>query len=102
MTGHMGNTAAPARRRAADGLEGDRRAERENPIRDRAPNDVWCIDYKGQFRLGTGDYCYPLTLTDQFSRYILSVEAMDAIRMDGKSWLFPDVLLAKGSLGGAG
>jgi len=45
-----------------------------------APNDIWCIDYKGQFRLGTGTYCYPLTVTDQFSRYIFAVEAMDAIR----------------------
>jgi transposase InsO family protein len=44
-----------------------------------APNEVWCIDYKGQFRLGDGTYCYPLTLTDQFSRYILGCEAMGAI-----------------------
>ncbi|HWB43803.1 MAG TPA: IS481 family transposase [Hyphomicrobiaceae bacterium] len=44
-----------------------------------APNDVWCIDYKGQFRLIDGTYCYPLTLTDQFSRYILGCEGMGAI-----------------------
>jgi transposase InsO family protein len=44
-----------------------------------APNDVWCIDYKGQFRLGDGTYCYPLTVTDQFSRYILGCEGMAAI-----------------------
>ena len=44
-----------------------------------APNDVWCIDYKGQFRLGDGSYCYPLTLTDQFSRFILCCEGMGAI-----------------------
>ena len=44
-----------------------------------APNDVWCIDYKGQFRLGNGAHCYPLTLTDQHSRYILGCEAMTAI-----------------------
>lgn len=44
-----------------------------------APNDVWCIDYKGQFRLGSGPLCYPLTLTDQHSRYILGCEAMSAI-----------------------
>lgn len=45
----------------------------------KAPNDLWCIDYKGQFRLGNGSYCYPLTITDQFSRYLLAVEAMPAI-----------------------
>jgi transposase InsO family protein len=44
-----------------------------------APNDVWCIDYKGQFRLGNRSLCYPLTLTDQRSRYILGCEAMAAI-----------------------
>lgn len=44
-----------------------------------APNDVWCIDYKGQFRLGDRSLCYPLTLTDQRSRFILGCEAMAAI-----------------------
>ena len=44
-----------------------------------APNEVWCIDYKGQFRLGDGTHCYPLTVTDQFSRYILGCEGMGAI-----------------------
>jgi transposase InsO family protein len=44
-----------------------------------APNDLWCIDYKGQFRLGDGSYCYPLTVTDQRSRYILCCDAMAAI-----------------------
>jgi transposase InsO family protein len=44
-----------------------------------APNDVWCIDYKGQFRLGDGNYCYPLTITDQFSRFIIGCEGMGAI-----------------------
>jgi transposase InsO family protein len=43
------------------------------------PNEVWCIDYKGQFRLGDGTHCYPLTVTDQFSRYIVGCEGMAAI-----------------------
>jgi len=43
------------------------------------PNDVWCADYKGQFRLGNGRYCYPLTVTDQASRYILACEGFEAI-----------------------
>lgn len=46
-----------------------------------APNDLWCIDFKGQFRLGNGRYCYPLTITDQFSRYLLCCEGFD--RIDG-------------------
>jgi len=46
------------------------------------PNDVWCVDYKGQFRLGDRSYCYPLTVTDQFSRYVLGCEGMAAIDED--------------------
>ena len=45
----------------------------------RGPNDIWSIDYKGQFRLGDGSYCFPLTLSDQFSRYLLGCEAMAGI-----------------------
>jgi transposase InsO family protein len=46
-----------------------------------APNDLWCIDFKGQFRLGNGELCYPLTLTDATTRYILACEAF--ARIDG-------------------
>ena len=42
-------------------------------------NELWCADYKGQFRLGDSSYCYPLTMTDQFSRKVLCCEAMPAI-----------------------
>jgi putative transposase len=42
-------------------------------------NEVWAIDYKGQFRLGDRTLCYPLTITDQHSRYILACEGMPAI-----------------------
>jgi transposase InsO family protein len=48
-------------------------------------NDVWCVDYKGQFRLGDGSHCYPLTLTDQHTRFILGCEGMSAI--DGEQAL---------------
>ncbi|MBA3536267.1 MAG: transposase [Tatlockia sp.] len=44
-----------------------------------ASNDVWSIDYKGQFMLGNGQYCYPLTLTDNYSRYLLACDAFEAI-----------------------
>jgi transposase InsO family protein len=36
-----------------------------------APNLVWSVDFKGQFRLGNGHWCYPLTLSDNASRYLL-------------------------------
>jgi transposase InsO family protein len=48
----------------------------------KAPNDLWCIDFKGQFALGDGTLCYPLTVTDAFSRYLLLCEAFDGIRSD--------------------
>jgi putative transposase len=37
----------------------------------RAPNQLWCIDFKGHFRTGNGSVCYPLTITDAFSRFLL-------------------------------
>ena len=40
------------------------------------PNDLWCVDFKGQFRLGNGSLCYPLTLTDHVTRYITCCEAL--------------------------
>jgi transposase InsO family protein len=44
-----------------------------------APNDIWCVDYKGQFRLGDGTYCYPLTATDLATRFLLACDGMPAI-----------------------
>ena len=43
-----------------------------------APNDLWCTDYKGEFMLGDKRYCYPLTVTDHASRYLLLCEAMQS------------------------
>ena len=45
-----------------------------------APNDLWCADFKGEFKLGNGRYCYPLTVTDQASRYLLLCEALESTR----------------------
>lgn len=42
------------------------------------PNDLWCVDFKGEFKLGDGRYCYPLTVTDQASRYLLACEAFSS------------------------
>jgi transposase InsO family protein len=40
------------------------------------PNDCWSADFKGQFRTGDGLYCYPLTVTDNYSRYLLGCQAL--------------------------
>jgi transposase InsO family protein len=42
------------------------------------PNDLWCTDYKGEFQLGDQRYCYPLTVTDHASRYLLLCEALES------------------------
>jgi transposase InsO family protein len=42
------------------------------------PNALWCADYKGEFQLGNHRYCYPLTVTDYASRYLLLCEAMQS------------------------
>lgn len=39
-------------------------------------NDVWTTDFKGEFRTGDGLYCYPLTLRDGFSRFVLRCDAL--------------------------
>lgn len=39
-------------------------------------NEVWSADFKGKFRLGNGQYCYPLTVADSYGRYILTAKAM--------------------------
>src|SRR3972149_9921261 len=35
------------------------------------PNDLWTADFKGHFRTRDGIYCYPLTVADQHTRYLL-------------------------------
>jgi transposase InsO family protein len=41
-----------------------------------APNDVWAADFKGHFKTGDGLYCYPLTVTDGFSRFLLGCQGL--------------------------
>jgi putative transposase len=40
------------------------------------PNGTWTTDFKGEFRTGDARYCYPLTLRDGFSRYVLRCDAL--------------------------
>ena len=45
-----------------------------------APNVLWCADYKGEFLLGNRRYCYPLTITDFASRYLIACEALSTTK----------------------
>jgi putative transposase len=66
-----GLSAARKRRRCA--------IPNPTPLRDPfGPNDLWCIDYKGWFRTGDRVRCDPLTMTDDFSRYLLCTKAVPA------------------------
>jgi putative transposase len=47
-----------------------------------SPNGLWCADYKGEFMLGNKQYCYPLTITDYRSRYLLACEGLDSTKSD--------------------
>jgi len=47
-----------------------------------APNDLWSADFKGQFKTGNGRYCYPLTVADGFSRYLLSCQGLNSTAVD--------------------
>ncbi len=53
-----------------------------------APNQLWCADFKGQFRMGNGRYCYPLTVTDGFSRYLLGCQGLPSTAVAGAKPVF--------------
>jgi putative transposase len=43
-----------------------------------SPNGLWCTDFKGEFMLGNREYCYPLTVTDYSSRFLLACEGLES------------------------
>ena len=53
-------------------------------------NEVWCVDFKGWFRLGNGRRCDPLTLSDAWSRYLLCCQGICGTT----GWLTVQPLLA--------
>ena len=44
------------------------------------PNNLWCADFKGEFMLADKRYCYPLTITDFASRYLLCCDALESTK----------------------
>jgi transposase InsO family protein len=64
------------------------------------PNSLWSVDFKGEFRLGDQRWCYPLTVTDHASRYLLLCEALESNREDPVIEAF-DRLFAERGLPGA-
>jgi putative transposase len=45
-------------------------------VRTSRPNEIWTADYKGQFRTLDGKYCYPLTIQDAHTRFVVTIDAL--------------------------
>ena len=70
------------------------------PLVTAAPGDVWTADYKGEFRTGDGLYCYPLTVCDAHTRYVLCCEGHLSVEQYGALGAF-DRLFREHGLPGA-
>jgi transposase InsO family protein len=60
------------------------------------PNALWCADFKGEFKLGNGRYCYPLTVTDHAARFLLLCEALESVREDTAIAAFEQLFKERG------
>jgi transposase InsO family protein len=66
-----------------------RRIREAHPIFEaKAPNEIWSVDFKGEFRMGNMRYCYPLTVMDAYSRYVLAVVGMHRPTFEGTKAVF--------------
>jgi transposase InsO family protein len=61
-----------------------------------APNQLWNADFKGQFRMGDGKMCYPLTVTDTHSRYLLACDGLSSTAHSGAQASFEHLFRARG------
>lgn len=78
-------------------MKGRRKRAQGTPLSSgRNPNDLWCVDYKGEFRLGDRRYCYPLTVTDHASRYLLMCEALESVREETAFTAFESLFNERG------
>lgn len=59
-------------------------------------NEIWGADFKGEFRLGNQKYCYPLTISDHYSRYLLCCEGLETTRCFGVKEGFKRTFMAYG------
>ena len=76
---------------------GPRHRARGTPLSAGAgPNDLWCADFKGEFKLGNGRYCYPLIVTDHASRFLLLCEALDSTREEPAITAFEQLFRERG------
>jgi len=62
----------------------------------RTPNAVWTTDFKGQFPTGDGVLCYPLTVADGASRYLLACRALRSVRTSETRPMFEQLFRERG------
>jgi len=80
-----------------EGLIKKKRARRKIPAMQRPfaaidhPNAVWTADFKGQFRIQHGRYCYPLTIVDAYSRYLLECRALTGTGLENTRKVFHSI-----------
>ncbi len=99
--GHLPGVSTAARILAKYGLVRPRRRyRRAHPgcpkTSPHGPNDIWAADYKGQFRLGNASYCFPLTVSDLASRFILGVDAHPEVSLHKTQQHFSKLFLEYG------
>jgi|SRR3990170_3115630 len=99
--GHLPGVSTAARILAQHGLVRPRRRyRRAHPgcpkTSPHGPNDIWAADYKGQFRLGNASYCFPLTVSDLASRFILGVDAHPEVSLHKTQQHFSRLFLEYG------
>jgi transposase InsO family protein len=62
----------------------------------REPNDVWCVDFKGHFTMGDGRVCYPLTVMDAASRFLLACVGFHAATLENVRAVFDELFKSNG------
>ena len=80
--GHQHRACGAGSARSGQSTAADRRYKAEGTAlrSPQQPNDLWCADYKGEFMLADRRYCYPLTITDFASRYLLCCDALSSTK----------------------
>lgn len=62
----------------------------------KGPNELWSTDFKGQFKLGNGEYCYPLTVMDHHSRFLIGCDGLIGTRYQETQQAFIKLFKAYG------
>jgi transposase InsO family protein len=62
----------------------------------RSPNDLWCVDFKGDFSTGDGTHCYPLTVMDGASRFLLACVAFKSPTLENVRRVFEELFRTHG------